>query len=106
MRYQNRRHFTTGFKREAVKRSLGSCETVATIAGELGIHPETLSRWRRELVMDQGDSKGAPVKNAGPSKSQTQLERENARLRKRLKRAELENEILKKATEYFTKSPK
>ena len=106
MKYKSQRYFSPAFKRQAVELSLASHDTIDTIAGELGIHPATLTRWRRELVMDQGDSKDGPVKNTGPSKSLKQLEQENVRLRKRLKRAELENEILKKATEYFTKSPK
>ncbi|AFT68774.1 Transposase IS3/IS911 [Alloalcanivorax dieselolei B5] len=47
-----------------------------------------------------------PVRNAGPTKSLEELERENARLKKQLKRAEMERDILKKADEYFAKLQK
>jgi len=39
----------------------------------------------------------------GPKASVEQLQEENRRLRQQLKRAELEREILKKATVYFAK---
>lgn len=47
-----------------------------------------------------------PIKNNGPSKSLKDLEAENKRLRKQLERAELENEILKKAKEFFDSQQK
>lgn len=104
MRYRQKRSFSARFKREAVEYSLDSPQTQVEIAGKLGIHPNVLSRWRRELLMN-GDSGKPVVKNRGPEKSARQLERENARLRKRLERVELEKEILKKAQEYFAKNP-
>lgn len=104
MRYKARRQHSAAFKRRAVEQSLVSEETLGTVAGKLGVHPSLLARWRRDLLMS-ADETTPPIKNRGPSKSLSQLERENVRLKKRLKRAELENEILKKATEYFTKDP-
>lgn len=104
MRYKARRQYSPVFKRRAVEQSLASEETLATVAGKLGVHPSVLARWRRDLLMS-ADEKSPPIKNHGPSKSLSELERENTRLKKRLKRAELENEILKKADEYFTKDP-
>lgn len=104
MRYKARRQYSPAFKRRAVEQSLASEETQAVVAGKLGISAGLLTRWRREFLMS-ADETTPPVKNRGPSKSLSQLERENARLKKRLKRAELENEILKKADEYFTKDP-
>jgi transposase len=44
--------------------------------------------------------------NTGPDKSVQELEREVKRLKKQLKRAQLENDILKKADEYFVKHGK
>lgn len=101
MQYTQRRRFTADFKRLAVQRSLDSHETVAEIAGKLGIHHQTLTRWRAELVANSDKPR---VKNRGPQHSAKQLERRISALEKQLERAELENEILKKAQEYFTKN--
>lgn len=104
MQYNRRRRYSAEFKRRAVEQSLSSSEPLAAVAERLGLNAGMLSRWRRELTQGSQD-RPAPVKNDGPNKSDKQLERENARLKKQLERAELENEILKKATEYFTKNP-
>ncbi|WP_148265849.1 IS3 family transposase [Oceanimonas sp. GK1] len=96
MKYKPHRHFSDAFKREAVEASLSTTETQAQLAGRLGIHPNQLSRWRREWIMTKKSSDKA-VENIGPEKSLQDLERENARLKKLLERKELENEILKKA---------
>ena len=72
----------------------------AKIAAELGVTLNVLSRWRREWTMDKKDN---PVKNEGPDKSIRQLEQENKRLQKKLDRAELELDILKKLEEYAIK---
>ena len=104
MQYTHRRRYSVEFKRRAVEQSLASSEPLAAVAARLGLNAGMLSRWRRELTQGSQD-RPAPVQNNGPDKSQKQLERENARLKKQLERAELENEILKKATEYFTENP-
>jgi len=97
-----RRRHDLAFKRAAVEASLSSGETVTAVAGRLGIHPDLLGRWRRQLTMS--DTNGKPeVENKGPDKSLKELERENRRLKKALKRAELEAEILKKAQGHFAK---
>lgn len=100
MQFRTRRKFSDEFKREAVKLSLSSPKTVAEIAAELGVTLNVLSRWRREWTMDKKDN---PVKNEGPDKSIRQLEQENKRLQKKLDRAELELDILKKLEEYAIK---
>ncbi|AEY00501.1 transposase IS3/IS911 [Oceanimonas sp. GK1] len=105
MKYKPHRHFSDAFKREAVEASLSTTETQAQLAGRLGIHPNQLSRWRREWIMTKKSSDKA-VENIGPEKSLQELEREVARLKKQLERKELENEILKKAQEYFAKHGK
>lgn len=46
------------------------------------------------------------IRDTQPEKSVQELEREVKRLKKQLKRAELENDILKKADEYFVKHGK
>lgn len=105
MKYKAKRQYSDDFKREAVKASLATQQTQAALAANLGIHPKLLCRWRRELIVAKKSYPKA-VPNSGPDKSVKDLEREVARLKKQLKRAELENEILKKADEYFTKHGK
>lgn len=101
MQFQPRAHYSPEFRRYAAEHSLQSHETVAQFAAKLGIHPGLLTRWRRDFIMTQ-DPKPVP-KTPSSGKTPQQLEREIARLEKKLQRAELENAILKKATEYFTK---
>ncbi|ARB45236.1 transposase [Alloalcanivorax xenomutans] len=105
MQFRSKRRFSDAFKREAVEVSLSSPQTQKQIAAKLGLHPTLLSRWRQEWIVGKSSSK-KPVRNAGPTKSLEELERENARLKKQLKRAEMERDILKKADEYFAKLQK
>lgn len=104
MRVQSRRYYSAQFKRKAAQASIASPETVAAVAARLDIPYSVLRRWRRELT--QETDRKAAVRNAGPAKSLKQLESENRRLRKQLERTKLENDILKKATEYFDNLPK
>lgn len=87
------------FKRMAVQRSLDSPDTVKSVAISLGIHPNLLSKWRRKLTSSKRTSE--PLKNQGPKKSLTQLEKEIRELKKRLDLVEMENEFLKEAKTYF-----
>jgi len=105
MRFRARRWFSDDFKREAVALSLSSPQTLTDVAGKLGIHPGLLSRWRSEWIVAHQES-DRPVPQPGPEKSVRELERENARLKKQLARAKLENDILKKAEEYVAKHRK
>lgn len=105
MRLKTRRQYSMEFKRHVVQYSLESPDTLSSVAEQFGLHPNVLCRWRRELVTADAHSP-AGVPNHGPTKSLGELERENRKLKQRLERAELEVEILKKATEYFAKSPK
>ena len=106
MQFRSKRRFSDAFKRGAVEASLSSPQTQKQIAATLGIHPTLLSRWRQEWIVGQSSPKEEPVHNVGPAKSLKQLERENARLKKQLKRVEMERDILKKADEYFAKRQK
>lgn len=104
MKVVTRRSFTDEFKLAAVQESIDSPDTVKAVAVRLGISPKLLAKWRSKLVTRKESSK--PIKNNGPSKSLKDLEAENKRLRKQLERAELENEILKKAKEFFDSQQK
>src|SRR6056297_63772 len=102
MKVRRNRRFSAEFKQAAVERSLRSRDPLKVVAGKLCVHPKLLSRWRCALTKrDEQDS--ATVPNEGPDKSAAALARENRKLKKKLERAELENEILKKANEHFAK---
>ena len=102
MQVKVRRQYSAEFKRRAVEESIQSPETVRAIADRLGIHERNLERWRSQMTRPQKPI----VKNSGPDKSLSDLERENRQLRKALEREKTKNDILKKATEYFDKFPK
>lgn len=91
-------HYTSEFKREAVKLAQSSDRPTSQIAAELGIKANTLYNWVSTAMKD----KITPATTEPKSKHSYQdLERENKRLTKELKRAEMEREILKKAAAYF-----
>lgn len=93
-----RRKFSKEFKLEIVKRSLGD-ERISDIADEYQIHKNSISRWRREYLETGQDS--------FPGEGNEQLNEEQQeikRLKKELKEAKLESEILKKAIRIFSKS--
>ncbi|MDP3536262.1 MAG: transposase [Halomonas sp.] len=105
MRYKPSPRYSDEFRHAAIQVSLTSPQTQAQLAAKLAIHPNTLSRWRKEWMMNKGLSDKSTL-NAEPEKSVQELERDVKRLKKQLKRAELENSILKKADEYFVKHGK
>ena len=95
---KQRRQFDKEFKVMAVE-LCQSGKPTSTVAGELGLRPELVNRWKREYEQRKIGS------FSGRSKQdQTELEAENARLKKQLKDSELENAILKKAVSIFSRS--
>ena len=92
-----RRTYTREFKIEAAKLSYNSDKPVEEIAGSLGVSQSSLNRWRREYRQDPDQ--------AFPGKGhQKERDAEVTCLKKELKQAQLENEILKKAAAIFTRS--
>ena len=95
---QNRKKYDKEFKQKAVELSYAR-GNAKEIADELGIDQGLLYRWRKELKKYEGNSfpgHGTP--------KQTDLEREVSRLRKELRDAKMEREILKKAISIFSVS--
>ena len=93
----SRRHrrFSEEFKRDAVRLVVEEGYTRQAAAAAVGVSEQSLRAWH---------AKFAPaLPPCGEDASLEELKVENARLRKQLKRAELEREILKKATAYFAK---
>lgn len=89
------RHFSAEFKRSAVKLVTEEQYTFAAAARAVGVSSRSLRTWHAALV--------PPPLPCGSDATLAQLREENQRLRRQLKRAELEREILKKATAYFAK---
>ena len=87
--------FSDEFKRDAVR--LVSEENYSFKAAATAVHAseQSLRAWH---------AKFAPTPTpCGENASAHELREENQRLRRQLKRAELERDILKKATAYFAK---
>jgi len=93
-----RKKYDREFKRKAVELSFAR-GNAKEIAEELDIRPELLYRWRNEYQRYDNNSfpgKGKP--------KMTDSEREIARLKKELRDAQMERDILKKAVSIFSKS--
>lgn len=97
---KSRRSYSPSFKRKAVELS-HSRGNAREVAEELGISPELLYRWRREhKKYDKNSFPG----NGRPK--MTEEQEEVRELKKRLKDAETERDILKKAVSIFSESDK
>jgi transposase len=90
-----RRRFSEDFKREAVRLIVEEKYTFVAAAQAVGVSSKSLRDWHAKFAPQP-----APC---GGDANVEQLREENKRLRRQLKRAELEREILKKATAYFAK---
>ena len=89
------RRFSEEFKRDAVRLVVEEGYTFKAAAAAVGVGDQSLRAWH---------AKYAPHREpCGENATVEELRQENQRLRKELRRAELEREILKKATAYFAK---
>jgi len=90
-----RRRFTDDFKRDAVGLVIHENYSFKAAARAVGVCEKSLRDWHQKF---------APVPGpCGKNATSQQLQDENKRLRKQLRQAELERDILKKATAYFAK---
>ncbi len=95
MARRKRRSFTPEFKADAVRLVTSGSKTIMEVSKEFDILDSSLREWMRRAETDAG---------SGPPDALTTSERaELVDLRKRLKRAEMERDILKKATAFFAK---
>ena len=92
---RKRRTFTEEFKQDAVRLVVSEGYSFAAAAQAVGVGEQSLRQWHARLA-----PKPEPC---GENATVGQLQEENKRLRRELRRAELEREILKKATAYFAK---
>jgi transposase len=92
---RKRRRFTEEFKQDAVRLVVNEGYSFAAAAKAVGVGEQSLRKWHARL---------APLRApCGEDASPDELREENKRLRRELRRAEMEREILKKATAYFAK---
>jgi transposase len=92
---RKRRSFTPEFKAEAVRLCKVGDRSIEQVARDLDLTETALRSWVKRADIDAG--KGRPD-------ALTTAERaEIAELRKRVKRLEMEREILKKAAAFFAK---
>lgn len=90
-----RQRYDEDFQRDAVRLVTDEKYSFKAAASALGVSEQTVRKWHARLA--------ARPEPCGPDATIEQLQSEVQRLRKELRRAELEREILKKATVYFAK---
>src|ERR1700710_967598 len=92
---RKRRTFTEEFKADAVRLCKAGGQSGGEVARSLDLTETSLRAWVRRAEIDAG--KGTPD-------ALTTVEREElSELRRRVKRLEMEREILKKAAAFFAK---
>lgn len=92
-----RRKYDSQFKIDAVNMMKSSDKTASEVARDLGIRPDLVSRWKREL--EQDNVKAFPGQGNPRDEELARLRKENADLK-------MERDILKKAMAIFSKPEK
>ena len=93
----HRRRFDAQFKLDAVRLIQENNRATRDIAKDLGVRPELLYRWKRELEEDP--------QSAFPGKGKLKPEQDQLRqLQQELKRVTEERDILKKALAFFSRN--
>jgi len=90
------KRYTKAFREQAMKLVTEKEYGVATAARELGIPESTLTRWLGVSGWQKHVEGESPI-----SEDPKALKTEVQELRRRVKRLEMEKEILKKATAFF-----
>ena len=90
-----RRSFTVEFKRDAANLVAVEGYSFNRAALAVGVSVNSLRRWYEKYVPEP--------EACGDDATFQQLQEENKRLRKKLREAEMESEILKTATAFFAK---
>jgi transposase len=95
MARRKRRAFTPAFKADAVRLCKTGDRSITQVAKDLDLTETALRDWIKRAETDAGN---------GPKSELTSSEREElVELRRRVKRLEMEREILKKAAAFFAK---
>jgi len=91
-----RRRFDKQFKLDALRMVQESDRPIASIARDLGIHPNVLYRWREQLLADPDHAFPGKGKLKPEDEELRKLRRENEILKE-------ERDILKKALAVFSR---
>jgi len=95
MAKRKRRKFTTEFKADAVRLCSAGGQPITQVSRNLDLSETALRAWVKRAEIDVGQD---------PKLALTTAEREElGELRRRVKRLEMEREILKKAAAFFAK---
>ena len=90
---RRRGRYPRQFRKDAAALVIDQHRTIADVAKQLGVVEQTLGNWVRQERIDRGEKDGTP----------TELREENARLRREVKRLQMERDLLKKATAFWVK---
>jgi transposase len=82
------------FKRDVVTVARRGDLSVAEVAIDFGVAEESVRRWMKQADVDDG------IKDGQTSSEQAEI----VQLRRRMRRLEMENEILRRAAAYFAAS--
>ena len=96
-----RRRFTADYKRR-IALEADNCTEPGEIGALLrreGIYSSVLARWRRQLREESLSSSKKPNGKTSPAEKLKRLERENERLKEKLRHAELIIDVQKKVSE-------
>ena len=93
---QRRRQFDKQYKLDAVRMIEDSGRSIASIARDLGVHPNNLYKWRQELLADPHQAFPGKGKLKAEDEELRRLRRENETLKQ-------ERDILKKALAVFSR---
>lgn len=91
----SRRRFSDEFKRNAVRLIVEEKYSFKAAAAAVGVCEKTLRQWHQQFAPSPSP--------CGENASIGEMRAEIVRLRRQLRRAELERDILKKATAYFAR---
>ena len=89
---QQRKKYTPEYRRVAANIVIESQRPIAHVSKEIGVGPGLLGRWVKFERERRGSCEGM---------SEADLRAENARLRRELAEAKMDNEFLSKATAFF-----
>jgi transposase len=87
------KRFPPEFKRDVVAVARRGDLKINEVAADFDIAPESVRRWMRQADIDDG------IKDGLTSAEQSEL----VQLRRKARRLEMENEILRRAAAYFAK---
>ena len=85
--------FPEEFKRDVVRVARRGDLSIAEVASDVDVSEESVRRWMRQADVDDG------IKDGLTTAEQAEI----VQLRRRTRRLEMENEILRRAAAYFAK---